>query len=155
MAILLVEFESYKIREELHIKEICIIPLLSFTCGPPYVHRILRVDSSLVTSTIDKRTCDYIYRNCHQLKMEIPHLDKKKLPDIPSGSLLLTHGVEKARHLRKVYPHCCVLSYSSSLGYDKYRLRDWPCPSGVIHGKHCAYSKCKNLQYFLLFHSML
>lgn len=155
MAILLVEFEGYKIQGEMHIKEICVIPLLSFSSGPPFIHCLLRVDSSLVKSMIDSQTCDYIFHNCHRLKMEIPELDRYKLPEIPSGSLLITHGIEKARHLRKVYRNCCVLSYSSNLAYEKYCVKDWPCPSRLNHGRNCAYSKCKNLQLFLLFHAGL
>lgn len=102
MSIYLVELEGYQVgKHRLYIKEICIIRLN----GQVFDHRFVTIPSS---AQINDATNQYIFRHIHGIPF-ITAIDKT-LPRIPSKSTLITHGLEKANLLQRLYPQCTVMS---------------------------------------------
>ena len=101
MSIYVVELEGYQAGKRLYIKEICLIELN----GHVYDHRFVTIPQS---AQINDSTNKYVYRYIHGINFKT-RLDKP-LPRIPSKSILITHGLQKARVLARLYPHCTVQS---------------------------------------------
>jgi len=97
-----VELEGYQAGNRLYIKEICLLELN----GKVYDHRFVKIPSS---AQINNTTNKYIFRYLHGIPFMTP-LDKE-LPRIASKSILITHGMQKAGLLQRLYPHCTVLSH--------------------------------------------
>lgn len=98
----MVELEGYQAGNRLYIKEICLIELN----GQLYDHRFVKIPEF---AQINDTTNKYIFRHLHQIPFNTTF--DKSLPRIASKSVLITHGVQKAGLLQRLYPHCKVLSY--------------------------------------------
>jgi hypothetical protein len=114
-----VNVECYQAGKQLYIKEICLIELN----GQVYDHRFVIIPKA---AQINDRTNNYIFHQIHGIPFNTK-LDKK-LPRIAAKSTLITHGIEKARMLQRLYPHCNVLSklhekrLSSTIGHSRLVL---------------------------------
>ena len=67
---------------------------------------------------VNNSTSMYVYRHIHGIPFKT--LFDKSLPRIASKSILITHGLEKANMLRRLYPHCTVVSQLHETKYPKH-----------------------------------
>ena len=137
-----VELEGYRVGKRLYIKEICILHLNRGL----YDHRLCAIPPN----PPNDKTQEFIYHHIHGLPYDCPRLDKP-LPRLPAKSLLITHGLEKAGLLQRLYPHCKVICWrhEDKLAYDKIKSNSKSCPLLHGHGPACAYNKAHKLLSWL------
>ena len=134
-----VELEGYRVGKRLYIKEICILHLN----GEPFDHRLCSIPA---TPPGDK-TQKFTYHHIHGLPF-FSTLDKS-LPRLPAKSLLITHGLEKAGLLQRLYPHCKVICWRHEEGYTEMRDNAHNCPL-LHHGPACAFHKAHKLHSWMM-----
>jgi len=117
----------------MYIKEICLLELN----GHVFDHRFVKIPPG---AQIADGTNRYIFRHIHGIPFNTK-LDKN-LPRLPSKSVLITHGLEKARMLQRLYPHCTVLS---QLHQKQLKVVSKECPLRR-HGPACAHAKAEVLR---------
>ena len=136
MSIYLVELEGFRAGKQFYIKEMCILELN----GRVFDHRFVTIPAP---AQIHDTTNRYIFNHIHGIPFQT-HLDKT-LPRIPSKSTLITHGLEKASTLQRLYPHCHVIS---QLNEKSLKSPISTCPL-QRHGPNCALAKAKLLRKML------
>ena len=144
--IYVVELEGYHVgRKRLYIKEICLLELNGRVCN----HRFCKIPPS---PPGDDKTLNYVYHHIHGIPYDTA-LDKQ-LPRIEAKSLLITHGLEKAGLLQRLYPHCLVVCWQHEKSYDKFKLPTATAAVAVCplmkHGPACAFIKAHKLRALLL-----
>ena len=111
MSMYLVELEGYQHGKRLYIKEICLMKLN----GQVYDHRFVTIPRR---AQVNDATNKYVYQRIHAIPFNTPF--DKSLPRLAAKSVLITHGLEKARMLARLYPHCTVLSQLHEYKYPNY-----------------------------------
>lgn len=139
MSIYVVELEGYRAGRRMYIKEIC---MLEASTGHLVDHRFVTIPKG---AQIDNKTNRYIYRHIHGIPFNTRF--DKFLPRIPTKSLLMTHGIEKARMLQRLYPHCICMSLLHNVSTK--RPVNVECPIQK-HGPACAYAKVHVLRNMLV-----
>ena len=138
---LVIEFEGYQqVDNKWYPKELCIVDL---TTGKLQTHCLL----IMPLPPGPEKTQAYIYDTLHGIPYYTPQ--DQPLPHIPPHTVILTHGIDKARTLQRLYPDCHVTSLLENTKYSNYPTYiHTKCPL-TNHGPNCAHTKANFLRQLL------
>ena len=148
MAIYLVECETIRVNGRNHLKEICSIPLLQ-SRRHLVQHEMIKMPHGITRvqqlTSKDRATYNYVYSHHHKLPLSTHYDVPASTNSFPSGSLLVTHGREKAHILQLYYPETLVVSLLDDISLnpmvDILSKQHFKCPLLPNHGPHCSYLK--------------